>query len=570
MKESIARLAIYSRQRSYETCCIAAFCEGALNKSIALAASLVCVAFALSGAYAGDEPAPAHHHEEGGTPPDQLGLVHFATSCSPSVEPKFNRAMALLHSFWTKDAIAGFNGVLKDDPNCAIAYWGIAMALQQNPLTAQQPSSQSAQDALAGLDKAKAIGARTQRELDYLAAIDLIYRDADKTEFRARRLAYENAMAALAQRYPDDTEAAIFYALALDMTAPLTDKTYANQLKAAAILEEVFKQQPEHPGVAHYLIHSYDYPAIAERGLPAARVYTKIAPNNPHALHMPSHIFTRLGMWQESIDANARSAAAAKAEGNGQEQAHAMDYLVLAYLQLGEDAQAERVVAESASVKVNPAIFIGNYALAAMPARFAVERRDWKGATQLQLRPTPFLFPDALTRFARGLGYARTGDAASAREEETQLAQLRDGLAEKKDTYWSNQVEVQRLAVHAWVALANGQKDEGLRSMRMSADLEDSMEKHIVTPSPVVPARELLGEMLLEVGQPAEALQAFESAAKREPNRLRGIFDSARAATLSGDRDKARTYYARLAALAGNGDGARAEVQQAKAYLAQQ
>jgi tetratricopeptide (TPR) repeat protein len=544
-------------------------CEGVLNKAIALAAIIVGVVFAAVAAIAEDEPAPAHHHEQVGTPPEQLGVVHFATSCSPQVESKFSRAMALLHSFWTKDAIAGFNAVLKEDPDCAIAYWGIAMALQQNPLTAQQPTAQSAQEALAGLDKARAIGARTQRERDYLGAIDLIYRDADKTEFRARRLAYEKAMEELARRYPDDTEAAIFYALALDMTAPLTDKNYVNQLKAAAILEEVFKQQPEHPGVAHYLIHSYDYPAIAERGLPAARVYTRIAPNNPHALHMPSHIFTRLGMWQESIDANVRSVAAAKAEGNGQELAHAMDYLVHAYLQLGEDAEAERVVIESASVKVNPAIFIGNYALAAMPARFAVERRDWKGATRLQVRQTPFLFPDAITRFARGLGYARSGDAASAREEETQLAQLRDGLAAKKDAYWSNQVEVQRLAVHAWIALDNGDRDEGLRSMGMSADLEDSMEKHIVTPSPVVPARELLGEMLLEVGMPAEALRAFESSAEREPNCLRGIYDSARAATLSGDREKARIYYARLAALAQDGDGARPELQQAKAYLAQ-
>ena len=541
-----------------------------MNKTISLAAACTIVlAFVASGARAQDPMAMAHHHEESGVPPQQIGRVHFATSCSPQVTAKFDRSMALLHSFWTKDAVASFNGVLQEDPNCAIAYWGIAMALQQNPLTAQQPNSQAAQDALAGLDKARAIGAKTQRELDYLAAIDLIYRDADKTEFGARRLAYEKAMEALTQRYPDDTEAKIFYALALDMTAPLTDKTYANQLKAAAILEPVFKQQPEHPGVAHYLIHSYDYPAIAQRGLPAARAYTKIAPSNPHALHMPSHIFTRLGMWQESIDANVRSAAAAKAEGNGQEQAHAMDYLVLAYLQLGEDAQAERVVAESASVKVNPAVFIGNYALAAMPARYAVERRDWQAATRLQPRPTPFLFPDGLTCFARGLGFARLGDAASAREEEAQLAQLRDGLAAKKDTYWSNQVEVQRLAVHGWIALASVQQAEALKSMRMSADLEDSMEKHIVTPSPVVPARELLGEMLLEVGQPAEALQAFESSAQREPNRLRGLYDSARAATLSGDSDKAKIYYARLAALAENHHTARPEVQQAMAYLAQ-
>ena len=532
-----------------------------MNRMIMLTATAITVSCAAVGTLAQQAPARV--------PPQQLGDVHFATSCSPAVEKQFNRAMALLHSFWAKDAIAGFSGVLQQDPDCAIAYWGIAMSLQQNPLTAQQPNSQAAQDALAGLDKAKAIGAKTQRERDYLAAVDLIYRDADKTEFRARRLAYEKAMEALSQRYADDTEAAIFYALALNMTAPLTDKTNANQLKAAAILEKVLKQQPEHPGVAHYLIHSYDYPSIAERGIPAARLYAQIAPNHPHALHMPSHIFTRLGMWQDSIDTNLRSSAAAKAENNGQEQAHAMDYLVHAYLQLGQDAQAKRVVADGASISVNPAVFIGHYALAAMPARFAIERRDWTEAIKLQPRATPFLFPDAITHFARGLGYARIGDAASARKEESQLAQLRDGLTAKKDSYWSNQVEVQRLAVNGWIALAQGEKDEALKSMRAAADLEDSMEKHIVTPGPVVPARELLGEMLLEVGQPADALQAFEASAQREPNRLRGMYGAAQAAALSGARDKATMNYAKIAALAEKGDGARKELQQAKAYLAQ-
>src|SRR6266567_3417617 len=305
-----------------------------------LVAVLVAVLFGAQGALAQQGAAR--------TPPEQLGKVHFPTSCSPAVEKQFDRAMAL----------------------------------QQNPLTGQEPNSEATRNALTGLDHAKAIGAKTQRERDYLAAIDLIYRDSDKIEFRARRLAYEKAMEALAQRYPEDTEAAIFYALSLNMTAQLADKTYTNQLKAAAILERVLKQQPEHPGVAHYLIHSYDYPSIAERGLPAARLYAQIAPNQPHALHMPSHIFTRRGMWQDSIDTNLRSAAAAKAE--GQEQVHAMDYLVHAYLQLGEDADAKRVVAESASISVvNPAIFIGHYALAAMPARYAVERRAWGEAIML-------------------------------------------------------------------------------------------------------------------------------------------------------------------------------------------
>ena len=330
------------------------------------------------------------------------------------------------------------------------------MSLQQNPLTAQQPNSQAAQDALAGLDKAKAIGAKTQRERDYLAAIDLIYRDADKTEFRARRLAYEKAMEALSQRYPDDTEAAIFYALALDMTALLTDKTYANQLKAAAILEKVLKQQPEHPGVAHYRST-----ATTTRRSPSAEFQRHVS--MPRSRRTTRTRCTCLrtssrgcGLWQDSIDTNLRSAAAAKAEGNGQEQVHAMDYLVHAYLQLGQDAEAKRVVAESTAISVNPAIFIGHYALAAMPARFAIERRDWAEAIKLQPRSTPFLFPDAITHFARGLGYARTGDAVSAQKELSQLVQLRDGLVAQKDSYWSNQVEVQGLAVNGWIALAQG------------------------------------------------------------------------------------------------------------------
>jgi tetratricopeptide (TPR) repeat protein len=500
---------------------------------------------------------------------EQFGKVHFPTSCSPAVENRFDSAMTLLHSFWAKDAIEGFIDVARQDPGCAIAYWGIAMAVQQNPLTGQAPNANATKDALTGLDRAKTIGAKTQRERDYIAAIDLIYRDADKTEFRARRLSYEKAMEALSQRYPDDMEAAIFYALSLDMTALLTDKTYANQLKAAAILEKVLKQQPGHPGVAHYLIHSYDYPPIAERGLPAAKLYAEIAPNHPHALHMPSHIFTRRGMWQESIDTNLRSAAAAKAEGNGQEQAHAMDYLVHAYLQLGEDAEAKRVVAESTSIKVNPVIFIGHYALAAMPARYVVERRAWTEAMALEPRTTPFLFPDAITHFARGLGYARSGNVTSARKEESRLAQLRDGLAQQKNTYWSNQVEVQRLAVNGWIALAQGAQAGALKSMRASADLEDSMEKHIVTPGPVVPARELYGEMLLEAKQPAEALKAFEALAEREPNRYRGVYGAAQAAALSGDRDKARTYYAKFITLTEKADRARPELLLAKAYLAQ-
>jgi hypothetical protein len=451
------------------------------------------------------------------------GKVHFATSCDPAVAARYDQAMLNLHSFWAKDAIAGFKSVLEQDPQCTMAYWGIAMAHQQNPLTAQQPGSDAAREALAGLDKAEAIGARTPRERDYLKAIDLIYRDADKTDFASRRRAYENAMEVLASRYPDDLEAQIFYALSLDMTASLADKTYANQLKAAAILERVLEKEPDHPGVAHYLIHSYDYPAIAQRGLGAARLYAKLAPDHPHALHMPSHIFTRLGMWQESIDTNVRSAAAAKEEGNGQEQAHAMDYLVYAYLQLGADDKARSVVAESRTMTVNPKVFIGPYALAIMPARDAVERRAWPEAAALEVHDTGFAFPEANTHFARGLGMAHLDNVDGARAESAALAELRDALAAKKDMYWSRQVDVQRLAVDAWAALAAGAQDAALTSMRAAADLEDSMDKHIVTPGAIAPARELLGDMLLQLHRPAEALVAYEASAKREPNRRRGL-----------------------------------------------
>ena len=533
-----------------------------MKKSAAYLATALCIS---PQAFAHES-----HSTAAGKPPEQLGKVNFATSCAPAVGQRYARAMALLHSFWANDAIKEFNAVLQQDPACAIAYWGIAVAMQQNPLTGQEPNPKATQDALGGLEKARAIGAKTERERDYLAAIELIYKDADKIAFPSRRLAYEKAMEALAQRYPNDPEAAIFHALALQMTALLTDKTYASQLKSAAILERIAKQQPEHPGVVHYLVHAYDYPAIAERGIPAARLYAKIAPNHPHALHMPSHIYTRLGMWQDSIESNRRSVAAARDEGNGQEQAHAMDYLVHAHLQMGQDAEAKRIVSEIGSIKgINPAIFIGHYGTAAMAARYALERRAWNDAIALTPRPTKFMFPDAITHFARGLGYARTGNVVAAKAEESTLARLRDELAGQKNTYWSSQTEVQRLAVAGWTAFAEGNRDEALKSMRAAADLEDSMEKHIVTPSPVVPARELLGDMLLEVGRPSEALQAFEASAQREPNRLRGLYGSARAAALAGDPAKAKSYYAKLVALTEKSDGARPELQQARAYLAQ-
>jgi hypothetical protein len=377
-------------------------------------------------------------------------------------------------------------------------------------------------------------------------------------------------MERLSQRYPDDREAAIFYALALNATALPTDKTYANQLKAAAILEKVFAEQPQHPGVAHYLIHSYDYPPIAEKGVGAARRYAGIAPAAPHALHMPSHIFTRRGYWQESVESNRASAAAAQ---NHFDQLHAMDYLTYAYLQMAQDQAAKRVLDDMNAIqKINTEHFVVGFALATIPSRYALERGRWSDAASLTLFGKEFpwgRFPqsEAQLVFARGLGAARSGNAAAARQDLDRLQVLRDALAAAKNGYWAEQVDIQHRIVAAWIARAEGKKDEALALMRSAADREDATEKHPVTPGPLVPARELLGEMLLESNEPAQALKEFEASMRVEPNRFRGLLGAARAAELAGDRGKARTYYSQLVILGEKADSERPEILQAKTFL---
>jgi hypothetical protein len=377
-------------------------------------------------------------------------------------------------------------------------------------------------------------------------------------------------MERLSQRYPDDREAAIFYALALNATALPTDKTYANQLKAAAILEKVFAEQPQHPGVAHYLIHSYDYPPIAEKGVGAARRYAGIAPAAPHALHMPSHIFTRRGYWQESVESNRASAAAAQDHFN---QLHAMDYLTYAYLQMAQDQAAKRVLDDMNAIqKINTEHFVAGFALATIPSRYALERGRWSDAASLTLFGKEFpwgRFPqsEAQLVFARGLGAARSGNAAAARQDLDRLQVLRDALVAAKNGYWAEQVDIQHRMVAAWIARAEGKKDEALALMRSAADREDASEKHPVTPGPVVPARELLGEMLLESNEPAQALKEFEASMRVEPNRFRGFFGAARAAEQAGDRTKARTYYSQLVILGEKADSERPEIRQAKTFL---
>jgi hypothetical protein len=471
---------------------------------------------------------------------EKLGKVNFPVSCSPAVQPDFNRAVALLHSFYFDAAGKAFAAIAEKDPTCAMAHWGIAMNLRGpagNPL-AGAPSPQALKDGWAAVEKAKAAGAKTQRERDYIGAMELFSKDSDTVDHRTRLLAYEKAMEQLAQRYPEDREAAVIYALTLNVTALPTDKTFARQLKAAAILEEVFGEQPEHPGVAHYLIHSYDYPPIAHRGLDAARRYAGIAPSAPHALHMPSHIFTRRGFWQESIASNRASSAAAKDHFN---HLHALDYLAYAYLQGVQDREAKRVWEDVIALgKINVEHFVSAYALAAIPSRYALERGRWTDAAALTLHPSDFpwsRFPqsEAILVFARALGAARGGNVAAATKDLARLQSFRDALTAAKQGYWAEQVDIQGRVVSAWIARAEGKSEEAVRLLRAAGDLEDSTEKHPVTPGLIVPARELLAEMLLEMNQPAQALKEFEASHLKEPNRFRGLYGAARAAELSGD-----------------------------------
>ena len=502
---------------------------------------------------------PAHSAE-------QLGKVRFSSSCDPAVQEQFERGVAMLHSFYYPAAEKAFRDVVSKDPSCTIARWGFASILMSNPLAGQGASPKGAGLAQAAIEQGRKTGAKTQRERDYLEAVAAYYEDWANRSERERQVARAKAYEALAARYPDDDEAQIFYALYLAGTQTQADQTYSAYLKAASILEKQFTKYPDHPGVAHYLIHSYDAPPIARQGLAAARRYAAIAPSAPHALHMPSHIFTRVGAWPDSAATNQRSAEAALKGNEPDEALHATDYRVYAYLQMARDQEARRVVEESATVS-GFSRFAGPYAQAAMPARYAVERGDWKAARSLQPQENSYQFTEALTRFARALGAARSGDPAAAEKEVVRLAVLRDNLRAKKNGYWATEVEVSRLAAAAWTALAAGSNDEALKLMRSAADTEDKSEKHIVTPGRIVPARELLGDMLLQLGQPAQALKEFEASHTREPDRYRGLAGAAQAALQSGDMAKAKQYYARLVEVAGSGDP-RPELATARTVLA--
>jgi tetratricopeptide (TPR) repeat protein len=496
----------------------------------------------------------------------KLGTVHFATSCNETAQRRFDRAMRYQHSFWYTASKEIYEETLKADPECAIAYWGIALSFLNNPHSPVPAPNLPL--GLAAIEKAKAAGAKTQRERDYIDALSMMYVDYDKTSHQARVQSYLKAMEALAARYPADDEAQIFYAIALNVAASPADKTYANQLKGAAILEPILERQPQHPGVAHYLIHLYDYPPIAAKGLPPALRYAKIAPNAPHAQHMPSHIFTRVGYWQDSIAANAASVQAAKDSKEVGDQLHGQDYLVYAYLQLGQDKEALGVVNDIAAARPDADAFAGAFSQAAAPARYMVERADWSGAANLEVKPSKFPHVMAITHFARAIGAARSGKTEAAKADTAKLADLREKLREAKNSYWAGQVDVQQQTASAWVLYADGKQDDALKAMSAAVDAEDSTEKAPVTPGPLAPARELYGFMLLDRGMAKEALAVFETTMAKEPNRFNGYVGAAMAAQAMGDVAKAKETYGKLITLAAGSNSDRTTLAAARSFVA--
>jgi tetratricopeptide (TPR) repeat protein len=500
-----------------------------------------------------------------------MGRVQFNNSCSEAVEEKLNLAVATLHSFGYRRAAQLFEAVAKEDPSCGIAEWGVAMSHYRQLWDPPTPA-----DLKAGLDaveNGRRMGSKTQRERDYLTAIEVIYKDSDRTNHRTRVAAYQAAMEALTARYPKDREAAIFYALALIANAPASDKTYAAQKRANQILEPILAEQPEHPGLAHYVIHADDHPALASRALDAARRYAKIAPDAPHALHMPSHIFTRLGLWDESVESNLASAASAQRQSSAGDQLHAMDYLVYAYLQTGRVKESGKLVRELPRVQPgDAAYYAGLYATAAIPARYAVERHQWREAAALHLPPDtfpggPYVWTEANLYFARALGAARLGDVHAAQRAQGLLRSVRDTLLGNGDKYSADQVAIQLETVSAWITFVEGAPGRALDQLRAAADHEDTTEIAAVTPGAIVPVRELLGDMLLQEKHATLAFQAFESVLKVSPGRFRSLYGAGRSAQLAGLNEKAELYYRRLLSNCQQADPSVIEVLEARKFL---
>jgi hypothetical protein len=506
---------------------------------------------------------------------DHLGTVHFAMSCT-AVQEKFDRAVALLHNFFYPETVKAFHAIIKEDPDCAIAYWGLAMSELPNPLVPPFPPANLKAGSEA-IQQGKAAKTQTPREAEYLAAIEVFYKDYDTVDHKTRAERYERAMHRLHEHYPDDSEAAIFYALALNGAVDFNDKNYTKQLKAAAILNEEAKKQPNHPGIAHYLIHSYDFAPLAAMCVSTAQLYDKIAPASPHALHMPSHIYSMLGMWEESIRSNLATKAAADdyAAKNFPDRTytivpHALDFLVYAYLQMTRDHDAQQVVDSIPNLKPFLVAQLGiDKALAAIPARFALDRGRWDEAAHLTVRDSQFPAAQSISYFARALGAARSGNTAAARAEIAHLDEIETKLAAAKNDYWAGQTRIQKHVVAAWVMFAEGQRDAAIAATRQAADLDDASEKNVAMENKLVPIRALLGELYLAVGMSKEALVEFEASQKVVPNRFRTLAGAARAARDSGSVEAAKHYYGMLTVLAVGGDGNRPEISEAVTHLAQ-
>ncbi|MGR8946707.1 MAG: tetratricopeptide repeat protein [Gammaproteobacteria bacterium] len=522
----------------------------------------------LSGVISAHEPSPAEKALQ--LDEAAIGTVRFENSCSDEVQATFNRGIALLHSFWFSAAIDTFSEVLKHDPKCAMAEWGKAMAHWGNPLGNNRAKEQLKRGAEA-VSRARKLPTGDTRERDYIDAVGLLYENYETTEDHPRAVAFEKAMEKLVERNPNDIEAAIFYAMALNGTADLTDKTYAQPLRAAKILESAFEAQPNHPGIAHYIIHSYDAPALAKHALPAAQQYASIAPAAPHALHMPSHTFTRLGHWQQSIETNLRSADAAMAAGSPGEALHAIDYMTYAYLQTGQDKAAAIALPRAAKIfdQLPPNdryLVAGAYAAAAVPTRYALERGDWAAAIAVPNVQSPAPFVDAIVEFSHGIGAARSADIATASKAVANLKASEQKL--EKNPYWAGRVEIQRTIVEAWLENARGNHTAAVTAMNKALELENASEKSAISPGPLAPAGEQLGELLLELGQAEEALAAFQTAVEKEPGRFRGLYGAAVAAQQTGNAALARQYFSRLVEICKDADGERPELVRAQAYLA--
>lgn len=511
------------------------------------------------------------HHEH------QHGKVNFEISCNPTAGQRFATGLALLHHMMYEQAETEFKAAAQADPNCPMAQWGIAMSII-HPLWGVRPTDAELQRGQTALAAARNLAPATKAEEAYITATEAFYRNWETTAYADQLQSLETAFKELHLAYPDDVDAAAFYALGHLATAPKTDKTFAHQRSAGVLLEKLHQKEPDHPGLFHYIIHAYDNPVLAEQALPVARGYDKIAPDVPHALHMPSHIFVRLGFWPDAINWNMRSAAAALRQPAGDatsmHYAHALDYMMYGYLQQGQDKKALEVLQKSSAVSNFQPTFVTAYGIAAMQARYPLERGQWKEAATLPLR-THGSFPwekfpgaESITYFARGIGAARTGDQSSAHEAIEALNKLHDQMVQAGESYWAVHADAQRKSIEAWLALSAGDNEKAIRLMREAADGEDSVDKHPVTPGAVLPARELLGDMLLQLKRPEEAMMAYEASLKVSPNRLNSLYGAARVAELAGDRQKAAAFYAKVVDLAAGADTERTSLKQAKKFVA--